>query len=233
MCRAAAGKMVEACRIVASQAIVASHHNSEIRDEFLRWNLAFPVAVKNLLRSEPGTPGELAGVLSVADSDALLSAAQQPLHCLQMMRMSAFEMAATSPQDPTLAAVQHDGIDGSLAALSGAMNAMERLNNTPQPFAYAAHVRVLLLAYLLFLAVYLQPFCGWLTPPAVAFVSFALVGTETAATECERPFKRRPDHLPLERYCLVAADNVVQLLATQAVAAARAQRRAWLRPGHV
>ena len=140
--------MVEVCRVAASQAIIASRHDLLLRDEFLRWNMAFPVAVKSYLRSETGSAGELLGILSPADADALLSAEQQPLHCLQRMRAAAFEMASASPHGPQLAAALYAGLDGSLAALVGAMNAMERLNVTPQPFACAAHVRLFLLLYL-------------------------------------------------------------------------------------
>lgn len=223
--RAAAGKMVEVCRNAASQAIVASQHDIALRDEFLRWNMAFPVAVKNYLRGEAGRAGELAGVLSSEDIDALLSAAQQPLYCLQMMRFAACEMTSTGRQDQMQAAAQYIGIDNSLQILIGAMNSMERLNTSPLPFAYAAHVRVFLLLFLLLVTVYLQPFCSWLTIPAVTLASFALLGTETAATECERPFKRRVDHLPLERFCLTVADNVLLLLSTQVVAASRSRLR--------
>ena len=217
--------MVEICRVAASEAIVASSHDTALRDDFLRWDMAFPVAVKNYLRAEQGRSDELKGILSPADTDALLSAKQQPLYCLHMMRVCACLMASSSPQDPMLSSSQNGGVGTSLATLTGAMSAMERINNTPLPFAYAAHVRVFLLLYLLFAIVVMQPACGWLTIPAIALVSFALLGTETAATECERPFKRRPDHLPLERYCLVIADNVVQLLATEEDAGRRWCRR--------
>ena len=216
--------MVEVCRVAASEAIVASSHDTALRDEFLRWDMAFPVAVKNYLRGEQGRAGELLGVLSPADVEALLAAKQQPLYCLHMMRVAARLMASTSPQDPMLSSSQNANIGVSLATLTGAMSAMERINSTPLPFAYAAHVRAFLLVYLVFVIAVLQPACGWLTVPAVALVSFALLGTETAATECERPFKRRPDHLPLERYCLVIADNVAQLLAADADAAGRRRR---------
>ena len=148
------------------------------------------------------------------DAAQLLAAPHQPLHCLQMMRMTACLIIRDSPFEPALAAAMHRDISASIGTLTGAMGAMERINGTPLPFAYTAHVRLFLVTYLFFVAVVLLPACGWLTIPALALLSFVLLGTETAATECERPFKRRADHLPLERYCLTVSDNIAQLAAT-------------------
>ena len=215
--RAAAGKMVEMCRVVASATLIAAPHEYphllQHRDELLRWTVAFPVSVKNYLRAEAGRAGELEGVLPAEECGPLLAAAHQPLHCLHKMRVAACRIALGSPFEPTLASALHADIIASVATLTGAMGAMERINNTPLPFAYAAHVRLFLLLYLVFVAAVLLPVCGWLTIPAMAMLSFALLGTETAATECERPFKCRADHLPLERYCLTVSDNVAQLAA--------------------
>jgi ion channel-forming bestrophin family protein len=215
--RAAAGKMVEICRVVASEVLVAapSHiaHLRLHRDMLLRWTVAFPVAVKNYLRAESGNATELAGVLCEDEVAKLFAAAHQPLHCLHMMRLLACRIIVDSPFHHDLAAAMHSDMSSSIASLTGAMGAMERINNTPLPFAYAAHVRVFLITYLCFVAVVLVPTCGWLTIPALALLSFVLLGTETAATECERPFKCRADHLPLERYCMTVSDNIAQLAA--------------------
>jgi putative membrane protein len=204
------------CRVAASEVLVAAPHDVPLREDFLRWTVALPVAVKNLLRAEPGAAGELIGVLPPDAIAALLAAPHQPLHCLYHMRADCLRIALASPFDPNLSSALHAGVAASVATLTGAMGAMERINGTPLPFAYTAHVRALLLAYLAFVSFVLIPPCGWLAIPALAFLAFALLGTETAAAECERPFRRRADHLPLERYCLVVSDNVAQLLATAA-----------------
>jgi predicted membrane chloride channel (bestrophin family) len=43
--------------------------------------------------------------------------------------------------------------------------------------------------------------------PSVALVAVLLLGTDAATAESERPFRCRPNHLPLERYCLTIADR--------------------------
>ena len=54
---------------------------------------------------------------------------------------------------------------------------------------------------------------GWAVVPPLIAISWALLGIEAAALECERPFKHRPNHLPLGRFCVVTAENVAQTLA--------------------
>ena len=220
--RAAAGKIVEICRVVASEALLLGDHDHPTRDDFLRWTIAVPVAVKNYLRGERGAPGDLLGVLPAADAARLAAAPHQPLHCLHRMRALAYRLALSSPADPLMSSTVYRGVSISVDVLTGAMGAMERISLTPLPFSYTAHVRVLILAYLAFLTAVFAATWGWLTPPSISTAAFLLLGTETAATECERPFARRCDHLFLERYCAVVADNIAQILAMGADAAAGA-----------
>lgn len=42
--------------------------------------------------------------------------------------------------------------------------------------------------------------------------SWALLGIEAAAVECERPFQWHSNHLALGRMCIVVTDNVAQTL---------------------
>ena len=37
-------------------------------------------------------------------------------------------------------------------------------------------------------------------------------GIEAAATECERPFRCRDNHLHFEKFCCVVTDNICELL---------------------
>lgn len=57
---------------------------------------------------------------------------------------------------------------------------------------------------------------------AVALVAFALLGVEGAATECERPFGTRSNHLNMDRFAAaVVADVAAALDAAGAHATAR------------
>jgi len=93
-----------------------------------------------------------------------------------------------------------------------AMGCMERINATPLPFIYVAHLRIFMLVYLFFLPLVLVETWGWLTVVVMAVISWALMGVEAASSECERPFKRRDNHLHLERFCNVVTSNICQLV---------------------
>ena len=89
---------------------------------------------------------------------------------------------------------------------------MERINATPLPFIYVAHLRIFILVYLFFLPLVLVETWGWLTVAVIAVISWALLGVEAASCECERPFKCRDNHLHLERFCQVVANDIRQLI---------------------
>ena len=53
-------------------------------------------------------------------------------------------------------------------------------------------------------------------PHALLMITDALLilhsGIEAAATECERPFQCRDNHLHLEKFCFVVTDNICEQL---------------------
>ena len=48
--RAAAGKLIETCRVLAGEAVRFADHDAMACDELCRWIVAFPVATRNFLR---------------------------------------------------------------------------------------------------------------------------------------------------------------------------------------
>ena len=74
-------------------------------------------------------------------------------------------------------------------------------------------MRTFLFAYL-FTIPYLKAFeWGWHTIPLVIIYSYALLGIDSAASECEVPFSaNRVNHLDMEAYCMSALSNVTQLV---------------------
>ena len=52
----------------------------------------------------------------------------------------------------------------------------------------------------------------WKAIPPLFAASWALLGIEAAAVECERPFEWHSNHLPLGKMCIVVATNVAQTL---------------------
>ena len=95
---------------------------------------------------------------------------------------------------------------------SGAWGAMERINGTPLPFVYVAHLRTFLLLYLgIFFTETIARY-SWAALPPLLAGSWALLGLEAAAVACERPFRRCANHLLLGRFACVVARHVAQTL---------------------
>ena len=92
------------------------------------------------------------------------------------------------------------------------MGTMERINSTPLPYIYVLHLRIFLILYLVNLPLILVEPWGWMTILITAIISWALMGVEAASCECERPFKRRDNHLHLERFCDVVTKDICELL---------------------
>ena len=109
--------------------------------------------------------------------------------------------------------------------LTGTFGGMERINNTPLPFVYVSHLRTSLTVYLTLVPIVFAPIWLWATPFLTLIVAWALLGIEAAAVECERPVRGCANHMPLEAFCAVVADNVRQTLQHSASMGAKLRSR--------
>lgn len=92
--------------------------------------------------------------------------------------------------------------------LTGAWGATERINATPLPFVYVVHLRTFLMLYLALWIPVEAATHGWISLPILFAISWALLGTEAAAVECERPFGHKSNHLALGKACVTVSRNV-------------------------
>jgi len=215
--RSAAGQMVVACRELASEACCCLAHDTVNRDDLCRWVVAFPVATRNYLRSSAGleSVSELAGVLPHEDLQALAQARRQPLFCIDRIRQKSLEGTRTNSCDSENIKAEGLGqLNHETEMLQLGMGAMERINGTPLPFAYVAHLRTFLLMYLLLMPFVFGKLWGWACPVAMTILSYGMLGIEAVSVSCERPFGWGSNHLPLDRLCDVVAEDVEQTLQT-------------------
>jgi len=96
--------------------------------------------------------------------------------------------------------------------LVGCTGGMERIRTTPLPVVYVSHHGTFLLVFLLLLPIVHCLHWSWGTLPVVGLVSFAMLGVEGAATECESPFGDRVNHLAMDAYAALAVANVHEVL---------------------
>jgi len=180
-----------------------------------RWVVVFPIAAKNYLRGDPGDPLELDGLLSKHEVEALFAAPNQCLYVIDTIRCIAMIWASSAVDSggkPELVAQTFTTLQRQLDQLTGSFGGMERINNTPLPFVYVTHLRTSLLLYLTLIPITYAPVWLWGTPIVSFLVAWCLLGIEAAAVECERPVRGCANHMPLEAFCAVVADNVSQTL---------------------
>mmetsp|Transcript_32020 Transcript_32020/g.75060 ORF Transcript_32020/g.75060 Transcript_32020/m.75060 type:complete len:386 (+) Transcript_32020:81-1238(+) len=213
--RQASGLMIVACRELASEACAYLAHDPASCEALCRWVVAFPVATRNYLREESGlaSVAELKGVLEEKDLLALADAQRQPLLCIDFIRQAALAGTRSNQKDsPFVAAEGLRAMNMETESLHRGMGSMERINNSPLPFCYVAHLRTFLLLYLLAMPIVMGESLGWLLPAVMAILAYAFLGIEATAMACERPFGYDPNHLTLDRFCDVVVEDVLQSL---------------------
>jgi len=105
------------------------------------------------------------------------------------------------------------GITTNLTTLSDTLSNLERVCNTPLPFAYQIHLRMTLWMYLFFLPFQIWSAFGYLTIPATAFTSFLLLGFLEIGQEIENPFNYDLNDLDLDYFCLEIKRELQQITA--------------------
>ncbi|RGB25244.1 Bestrophin, RFP-TM, chloride channel-domain-containing protein [Rhizophagus diaphanus] len=92
-------------------------------------------------------------------------------------------------------------ISSNLNSLVDIFGNLERIGNTPIPFAYNIHLKQAVIIYVWILPFTLVAMLGWVTIPTVVLVGFILFGVESIGAEIENPFGYDTNDLPLDGYC--------------------------------
>ncbi|KAF7437174.1 hypothetical protein PC9H_004010 [Pleurotus ostreatus] len=117
--------------------------------------------------------------------------------CLYLSSYFAYLMRQNLIKPPVDSALTNN-----LSSLQEAMSNLDRIRNTPLPFAYQVHLRMSLWLYLFFLPFQILPKFGNLVIPATAFSSFLLLGFLEIGQEIEDPFGYDANDLDLDGFCL-------------------------------
>ncbi|KAF8991760.1 Bestrophin, RFP-TM, chloride channel-domain-containing protein [Cyathus striatus] len=105
------------------------------------------------------------------------------------------------------------GITGNLTSLQDTVANLERICNTPLPFAYQAHLRMSLWLYLFFLPFQIWSSFKYITIPGTAFASFLLLGFLEIGQEIENPFNYDLNDLDLDGFCLALQRELNEITA--------------------
>lgn len=219
-CRTCFGNIVIGSRNFVDY-LLASAKGREVEaiEDACAWLCAFAVCSKQFLRAQRDVPAEqLAGILSEDDRLRAENARHPPLFCIMMVRRAISRAFGAEKGESVSDAVRGESISRGLNAQVDFLvlneGALERLRSTKLPMVYVVHLRTFLVGYLLTMPFVFASQWRWGTIPAVAIVSFVLLGIEGSATECEIPFS--PDHanhLRMDQYIQAVLLSVGSFLA--------------------
>lgn len=161
---------------------------------------AYALALKQHLRGSTDL-SSLVEYISEPDCERLAGFANPP-------SVLAHELSAwvhRQRQAGRLEFMQADRLESYVAALVNDQGGCERILRTPIPFTYAAHIKQMMLLYLISLPLVLVPNMDWTAIPTFFVIAFGLLGIEEAGVEIEDPFGTDLNDLPLDTICATIA----------------------------
>ncbi|KAJ3856169.1 Bestrophin, RFP-TM, chloride channel-domain-containing protein [Lentinula lateritia] len=102
---------------------------------------------------------------------------------------------------------------GTINSIQDTLSNLERIADTPLPFAYQAHLRVSIWIYLLALPFQIVSTFGWLTIPGTAFTTFLYLGFLEIGQEIENPFNYDLNDLDLDDFCFMIQRELHEITA--------------------
>ncbi len=209
--RKAWGTLVNTVRNIARQiwGAIAERkpEDRKAKIEALRLLVAFAVAVKLHLRSEPLN----------SEIEALISAERYQV--LQRMNHPPLEIAfwisdylQLQHERNCLNTYQLSALLKLLDTMVDVLGICERILKTPIPLGYSIHLKQLLLLYCLSLPFSMVNDLHWFTGVLVGLISFAVFGIEEIGIEIENPFGHDDNDLPLDMICTTMQRNIEDLI---------------------
>ncbi|KAJ3971801.1 Bestrophin, RFP-TM, chloride channel-domain-containing protein [Lentinula raphanica] len=102
---------------------------------------------------------------------------------------------------------------GAITSMQDTLSNLERIADTPLPFAYQAHLRISIWIYLLALPFQIVKTFGWLTIPGTAFTTFLYLGFLEIGQEIENPFNYDLNDLDLDDFCYMIQRELHEITA--------------------
>ncbi|MEI6853425.1 MAG: bestrophin family protein [Bacteroidota bacterium] len=179
---------------------------TEKRTRLVRLISAFNYATKERLRE--GVTREHLPMLNEDQKDEVFKSNHVPNAIMKvihkevtLIKRSGFAM------EPDLIAINNE-----LTTLINNLGGMERIRNTPVPFAYAAHLQLFIMLYFLALPFGLYEKFHWIAVPVIGIVSLILLGINEIGVEIEDPFGNDPNDLPMDTICENIEKNIREIL---------------------
>jgi putative membrane protein len=175
-------------------------------DDLANLVAAYVVAVKQNLRGQR----DLSAVKDRVP-DAVLARASAAANPPSILAYSLSEWIQARLAGGKIDSILARHLDSRVTELIDYQGGCERIQRTPIAFAYAVHIKQLLLLYLLSLPFVLVPRMDLVALPAGLVIAFGMLGIEEAGIEIEDPFGEDPNDLPLNDICAVIARDTAAL----------------------
>lgn len=175
--------------------------------ETLRLLVAFAVAVKLHLRSEP-LNSEIAALMAPEQYQILQEMNHPPLEIAFWIG----DYLQEQHERDRLNTYQLSAMLKLLDTMVDVLGSCERILKTPIPLGYAIHLKQLLLIYCLSLPFQIVNELNWLTGLVVGLISFTVFGIEQIGIEIENPFGYDSNDLPLDMICRTMQRNIEDLI---------------------
>jgi len=196
------GGIVNSSRNLLREAVTFAGEASELA----KFVTAYPLALKQHLRGSTDLE-EIRSLVSPAVFDHVSSAGNPPSILAYYMTAWIRDRFAAGKFDSVTA----QSLEVNVRAFLDMQGGCERILRTPIPFAYAVHIKQLLLLYLTSLPFTLIGELNWVAIPAVVVIAFGLLGIEEAGVEIEDPFGDDPNDLPLDAICVTIGRDAQSL----------------------
>ncbi len=181
---------------------------------------AFAVAMKLHLRREP-VNAELEALMSPSQYENLKQVNHPPLQIVFWIA----DYLQNQYERNRIDVYQLTAMKNFLSKIVDQLGNAERIARTPIPFAYAIHLKQLLLLYCLALPFQLVKDLHWGTGIVVALISFTLFGIEEIGIEIEHPFGHDANDLTVDQICAAIHRNIEDLMASSPSVRAHVTRR--------
>jgi ion channel-forming bestrophin family protein len=201
------GGIVNETRNLARLACVHLAKDAELRNEVIRWTIAYAYSCMHRLRHTPG----LAEVESRLDKEAGAAAAAEHVPLDVSRRIT--ELLRQAQQRGLISDYVMTYIDQNVQLLVDYLGGCERIHRTPLPFAYVVHLRRAIIVYTFTLPFALYKDFGWLTIVVTFLVAYLFYGIEEIGVTIEDPFEGEDNDLPLEQICTTIDRNLSAMIA--------------------
>lgn len=106
----------------------------------------------------------------------------------------------------------HLSFDTDMNGIAACMGSIDRIRQTPIPFAYVNQLKVFMMLYFISIPLALCPVLSWGSILGAAAIAYALLGIEEIGVEIEDPFGEDPNDLPADELCDVIEQEMREIL---------------------